>query len=179
LNRLSGCHDTLIRRTLARTDQWPEIFDAASGPGEPVKIGTLFYHTRIAMASLPVITPYTQLGGEPAVRELVDRFYAYMDTLPEARGIRAMHPEDLAGSKDKLFKFLSGWLGGPNLFEREYGHPRLRMRHFPFAIGLAERDRWLDCMARALDDMALSPALREALMAAFAQTATHMINRTD
>lgn len=131
------------------------------------------------MSSLPVITPYSMLGGEAPLRELVERFYAYMDTLPEARHIRAMHAPDLSGAQDKLFKFLSGWLGGPNLFWEEFGHPRLRMRHFPFSIGAAERDQWMLCMGKALDDTAMDAALREALREALGRTADHMINRAE
>jgi len=126
-----------------------------------------------------VFTPYQLIGGESTVRALVERFYEYMDVMPEACDIRAMHPADLAGSKDKLFKFLSGWLGGPDLYWEEFGHPRLRMRHFPFPIGPRERDQWLFCMYRALDDMPLDSALRESLARAFAQTANHMINRDE
>ena len=96
-------------------------------------------------------TPYERLGGEQGVRRLVDRFYDLMDTLPEAKIIRDLHPKELTGSRDKLFKFLSGWLGGPPLYMQEYGHPRLRARHLPFAIGSAERDAWLLCMERALN----------------------------
>ena len=62
------------------------------------------------------LTPYALIGGEPAVRALVARFYQLMDQLPEAQGVRNMHAEDLAGSAEKLFLFLSGWLGGPNLY---------------------------------------------------------------
>lgn len=131
------------------------------------------------MSTLPVITPYQLLGGGAALEELVERFYGYMDSLPEAAGIRAMHAPDLAGAKGKLFKFLSGWLGGPDLFVQEFGHPRLRMRHFPFDIGEPERDQWLLCMGRALDDMALDPKLKAGLLNAFARTANHMINRED
>lgn len=123
------------------------------------------------------LTPYERLGGEAALRELVTRFYDYMNDLPEARGIRKMHAADLSGAQDKLFKFLSGWLGGPNLYWQEHGHPRLRMRHFPFAIGASERNQWVACMRRALDDMPIDPELREVLFEALAQTATHMINR--
>ncbi|HUL11393.1 MAG TPA: group II truncated hemoglobin [Methylococcaceae bacterium] len=123
------------------------------------------------------LTPYERLGGEAALRELVTRFYGYMNDLPEARGIRKMHAADLSGAQDKLFKFLSGWLGGPNLYWQEHGHPRLRMRHFPFAIGASERNQWVACMRRALDDMPIDPELREVLFEALAQTATHMINR--
>lgn len=131
------------------------------------------------MTSLPVITPYDRIGGEKALKELVTRFYGYMDILPEAAHIRAMHAEDLGGAKEKLFKFLSGWLGGPPLFEREFGHPQLRMRHFPFSIGAAERNQWMLCMGLALDDLPLDDAFREDLLQAFGRTATHMINRDD
>ena len=72
------------------------------------------------------MNPYERLGGEQGVRDLVDRFYDLMDTLPEAKQIRDLHPADLTESRDKLFKFLSGWLGGPSLYINEYGHPRLR-----------------------------------------------------
>lgn len=124
-------------------------------------------------------TPYQRLGGEEVLHELVERFYGYMDTLPEAAPIRAMHADDLSGAKSKLFKFLSGWLGGPDLFMQEFGHPRLRARHFPFSIGVPERDQWLLCMRRALDDIPLDSPFREALYEALARTAHHMINRED
>jgi hemoglobin len=102
-----------------------------------------------------------------------------MDELPEAAGIRALHGRDLADAEDKLFKFLSGWLGGPNLYWEAFGHPRLRMRHLPFSIGASERDQWLACMGRALEDTVSDPELRASLYAAFGQTAQHMINRAE
>jgi hemoglobin len=123
------------------------------------------------------LTPYDRLGGEPAVRKLVDRFYALMDTLPEAEVIRALHPADLSGSRDKLFKFLSGWLGGPQLYINEYGHPRLRARHLPFPIGEAERDAWLLCMERALAETEMEELLRNHLLQSLRKTADHMRNR--
>lgn len=122
-------------------------------------------------------TPYDLIGGETALRSLVDRFYFYMDILPEAQGIRAMHAPSLASAKEKLFKFLSGWLGGPNLFIEEFGHPMLRARHFPFAIGEAERDQWMLCMHKALDEIGMDPRLRENIRTALQQLATHMINQ--
>src|SRR2546423_1092878 len=91
---------------------------------------------------------YETVGGEQAVRRLVDRFYDLMDTLPEAAGIRALHPPALIGSREKLFLFLTGWMGGPPLYIERHGHPRLRARHLPFPIGEAERDQWLMCMNR-------------------------------
>ncbi len=120
---------------------------------------------------------YARLGGEQAVRRLVDRFYDLMETLPEARGIRALHPADLAGSRDKLFKFLSGWLGGPSLYIEEHGHPRLRARHLPFPIGEAERDAWLSCMRQALAELDIDAMLREQLLQSLNNTADHMRNR--
>lgn len=120
---------------------------------------------------------YELLGGEAGLERLVRRFYALMDELPEAAGIRALHGSTLEGSQSKLFKFLSGWLGGPNLYWAEYGHPRLRMRHFPFAIGPHERDQWMLCMNRALDECVSHPLLRERLREALGQTADHMINQ--
>ena len=122
------------------------------------------------------ITLYERLGGESVVRELVERFYREMDTLPEASQIRAMHPEDLATSKKKLFMFLSGWLGGPQLYVEQYGHPRLRARHLVAPIGVAARDQWLLCMERALDCIDMEPGLRQQLTDAFTRTADHMRN---
>lgn len=124
-------------------------------------------------------TPYERLGGEPVLRNLVERFYAYMNELPEARMIRKMHAADLGGAREKLFKFLSGWLGGPDLYVAEYGHPRLRMRHFPFPIGVEARNQWVLCMQRALDDTVADPSLKELMLQALAETATHMINSED
>jgi hemoglobin len=98
-------------------------------------------------------TIYESIGGEQTVRELVDRFYDLMDTMPEAAGIRALHPETLDHSREKLFMFLTGWMGGPPLYVERFGHPRLRARHLPFPIGESERDQWLLCMNRALEEV--------------------------
>ena len=131
-------------------------------------------------AARPVLeTPYERIGGEVAVRSLVECFYGHMNRDPEAKTIRAMHAEDLQGAKDKLFKFLSGWLGGPNLYIEEFGHPRLRMRHLPFSIGMEERDQWMNCMAASLEEVVSDTLFRKRLLDSFAQTANHMINRFD
>jgi hemoglobin len=124
-------------------------------------------------------TPYETLGGAVGVRALVDRFYDLMDTLPQAAPIRALHPTDLSGSRDKLFKFLSGWLGGPPLYMEEFGHPRLRARHLPFPIGVAERDQWMLCMRRALQETPLDTLMRDALLQSLFNTADHMRNREE
>lgn len=122
------------------------------------------------------ISVYDQLGGADAVRRLVQRFYELMDTLPEVRHIRQMHPQDLARSEDSLFKFLSGWFGGPPLFEQERGHPRLRMRHAPFDISPQARDEWVLCMQQALREQVNDPDLLPKLDYAFFSMANHLIN---
>lgn len=122
---------------------------------------------------------YDRLGGEARVRELVDRFYDLMDSLPEAREIRALHAKSLRMSREKLFKFLSGWLGGPDLYIQEYGHPRLRQRHLPFSIGVRERDQWMLCMRKAMSEMAMPDGLLAQLDAAFFKTADFMRNRAE
>jgi hemoglobin len=122
-------------------------------------------------------TLYDALRGEAGVRALVDRFYDLMDSAPEAAGIRRLHPEDLAGSREKLFLFLVGWTGGPPLYVTRFGHPRLRARHLPFPIGGAERDEWLWCMFQALDEQPLNDEARAQIKHALAQTADFMRNR--
>jgi hemoglobin len=122
---------------------------------------------------------YETLGGEQGLRRLVDQFYHRMTTLPEAAGIRRMHPEDLSTSAEKLFEFLSGWSGGPQLFVEKHGHPRLRARHLPFAIGKSERDQWMLCMVLASEDCGLSDEIREVLLEALMRVADHMRNRRE
>ena len=129
------------------------------------------------MGEPEIPVPYHVIGGEEGVRRLVDRFYDLMDTLPEAAGVRAMHPKDLKGSRQKLFWFLSGWTGGPQLFVERYGHPRLRMRHAPFAIGESERDQWMLCMRQALGELVEDLEMRAFLEEALARLADHMRNR--
>ncbi|MDO9139779.1 MAG: group II truncated hemoglobin [Methylobacter sp.] len=131
------------------------------------------------MTEQTTLTPYDLIGQEAAIRHVVERFYFFMDTLPEAAEIRAMHAADLSGARSKLFKFLSGWLGGPDLFVQEYGHPRLRQRHFPFAIGAAARDQWMLCMNKALDEITMDETFRANLSQALQQLATHMINQDE
>lgn len=122
-------------------------------------------------------TTYETIGGEATVGKLADRFYELMDTVPQFAELRAMHPPSLAGSRDKLFKFLSGWFGGPDLFVEEYGHPRLRARHMPFSIGTQERDQWVACMVLAMEDVGIEEDIRKVLLNNFFNTADFMRNK--
>ena len=120
-------------------------------------------------------TPYAAMGGDTAVRGLVDTFYDRIDAT--APTLRAMLPADDSGSRTKLYEFLSGWLGGPPLYVEKRGHPRLRMRHFPFAIGADEVTEWLRCMGDALDQRGVEGDLRTFLDEQFALSANHVRNR--
>jgi len=122
------------------------------------------------------ITHYERIGGPEKIRELVQCFYRIMDELPETCGIRKMHPSNLQSSEDKLFKYLNGWLGGPQLYVQEYGHPMLRQRHMPFKISDSERDQWLICMNLALYEVVADAKLRAELSDAFSKVADHMRN---
>jgi hemoglobin len=130
-----------------------------------------------ASTPAPGDKPFVRLGGEAGVRALVDRFYDLMELEPVFAGIRALHPTPMDSSRDKLFWFLCGWLGGPNHYMERFGHPRLRARHMPYAIGLAERDQWMACMLQAMEDQAVDPVLAERLAQSFFGTADWMRNR--
>ncbi|MBV8501547.1 MAG: group II truncated hemoglobin [Paucibacter sp.] len=116
------------------------------------------------------------VGGEGVVRALVDRFYDLMDLEPAYARLRAAHGSSLDAARDKLFWFLCGWLGGPDHYIERFGHPRLRARHLPFRIGIAERDQWLACMMQAMQECELDLALQERLAESFAGTADWMRN---
>ncbi|KNC65620.1 group II truncated hemoglobin [Pseudoalteromonas ardens] len=127
-------------------------------------------------APTPEKTPYEIIGGESGTRALANRFYDIMESDPYAKPLYDMHPLPLDRIRQVFFEFLSGWLGGPDLFAEQYGHPRLRMRHMPFTINKDLRDQWMYCMDKALDQEVDNPLLREGLRKSLAQLATHMIN---
>ena len=122
-------------------------------------------------------TTYERIGGDAAVGKLCDRFYELMASVPQFAELRAMHPEDLSGSRDKLYMFLSGWFGGPDLFVEKFGHPRLHARHMPFAIGVKERDQWVACMVLAMEDVGIEESIRSKLLENFFNTADFMRNK--
>ena len=127
----------------------------------------------------PAPSHFDTLGGDDGIRQLVDRFYDLMDSAPEAVHVRALHAASLKVSREKLRLFLTGWTGGPPVYVEKFGDPRLRMRHFPFAIGVRERDEWLWCMDSALDEHEMPETLRSALRAKFHELADHMRNQPE
>lgn len=108
-------------------------------------------------------TFFELLGGEAngaeTLRNLVEAFYDVMDSDPKAAPIRAMHAADLTSAREKLFMFLMGWTGGPQLYIERYGHPMLRKRHLPFAIDESARDQWMYCMIRAMHQQGFEDGL--------------------
>ncbi len=122
-------------------------------------------------------TPFEWIGGEDRVRALVDRFYDLMDIEPGYKELRTAHGNTLEDARQKLFWFLCGWLGGPQHYTERFGHPRLRMRHMPFSIGVQERDQWLACMDQAMGETGVDAVLRERLKTSFFQTADWMRNQ--
>jgi len=125
----------------------------------------------------PFETPFAWIGGESQVHALVDRFYDLMDLEPGYTALRAAHGTELANAREKLKMFLTGWLGGPQRYTEQFGHPRLRMRHMPFSIGIAERDQWVACMDQAMQETHVDATLRTRLKDSFMQTADWMRNR--
>ena len=120
---------------------------------------------------------FEALGGEPLVQSLVERFYDLMELDPAYAALRAVHGPDLTQARQKLTWFLCGWLGGPQHYTERFGHPRLRMRHMPYSIGILERDQWLACMDQAMGEVGMAEALRLRLRDSFFQTADWMRNR--
>jgi hemoglobin len=123
------------------------------------------------------VTLYEAIGGDATVRALTRRFYELMDTLPEAARCRAIHPADLSGSEAKFYDYLTGYLGGPPVYVEKHGHPMLRRRHFVAPIGPAERDEWLLCFGRAMDETIENAKLREIIWPPVERLAFHMQNQ--
>jgi len=131
------------------------------------------------MSDSKELSLYERVGGEVPLRKLVDDFYDAMADSPYAQGIRQMHPADMTPSRQKLFEFFSGWMGGPSLYIQQYGHSRLRARHLPFTIGVAERDQWLFCFHVALKKSDFSEELQGVLWQNICQIADHMRNQPE
>jgi hemoglobin len=122
---------------------------------------------------------YDLLGGEEMIQKIAHTFYDVMSLLPETKELLALHPTDLSHSKEKLFMFLSGWLGGPQLFEKNFGHPRLRARHMPFKIDKSARDQWMLCMVTAFDQLQIQEPIRSELLHSLLKLADHMRNQPE
>ena len=127
-------------------------------------------------APATAVTPFEWIGGEPKVQALVDRFYDLMDIEAGYAELRAAHGTALDDARQKLFWFLCGWLGGPDHYQERFGHPRLKMRHMPFKIGIQERDQWVACMDQAMGETGVPEDLRARLKESFFGTADWMRN---
>lgn len=117
---------------------------------------------------------FEAMGGEPAFRKLVEHFYSGVAADPL---LRPLYPEDLTASTDHLTLFLIQYWGGPGTYSEQRGHPRLRMRHQPFAIGQPERDAWFRHMSAAVDSLELEPSVRSALLDYFEAASLGMMNQ--
>lgn len=122
-------------------------------------------------------TPYELLGGEEGIRRLANAFYDAMDELPQAERIRHMHAAALDDIKQKLFEYLSGWLGGPQLYAEKHGSVCLTGPHKPYAIGPDERDQWLLCMDTALERVGASDEVKAMLKVPMFRIADAVRNR--
>jgi hemoglobin len=122
-------------------------------------------------------TLFELLGGEPAIRALVERFYDLMDMETDFAELRAVHGPSLDNAREKLFLFLCGYFGGPNYYIEQFGHPRLRARHLPFPIGEIERDQWVACMGRAMQDQGIPQPILDRILHSFFGVADWMRNR--
>jgi hemoglobin len=128
------------------------------------------------MTMIRVITLYERIGGEATVDRLVETFYHRMDSLADAKAIRAMHGADLSLTKAVLKQYLGEWLGGPKLYSAEKGHPRLRKRHMHVSIGEAERDAWLLCMRGTMDEIIADAQARKEIWGQIEKLADTMRN---
>lgn len=181
-SRLSVSIEVDVLRDRAGRAAMVDINSVAAGMHEARSIASAFstwisQMTDISDKDPRQITAFDLAGGEARVRQLVDRFYDLMDLEPEFAELRAMHPPTLDDTRDKLFWFLCGWLGGPQHYVERFGHPRLRARHLPFGIAIRERDEWMACMGQAMQDVGLDPGLAERLFESFFKTADWMRNR--
>jgi hemoglobin len=120
-----------------------------------------------------VASLYEIVGGRDWFVDLIDRFYDAVDDDPV---LRPLYPEDLTESRDHMVGFLVQYWGGPGTYSQQRGHPRLRMRHAPFAIGASERDAWFGHMCAALAEGGLEPDIEAQVVAYFDNAATHLVN---
>lgn len=120
---------------------------------------------------------YDLIGGDKVIRALAQEFYKQMQTRPDTQSLLALHRAPIEESEQKLYEFLSGWLGGPQLYQQKHGHPALRARHMPFAVDEAMRDQWLICMTAAINQCIKKPEHRQAILEAISTLADHMRNQ--
>ncbi|WP_246042397.1 globin [Cohnella pontilimi] len=121
-------------------------------------------------------TLFDAIGGESAVRELVEKFYPKVQANPL---LSPLFPEDIQPVMDKQFLFLTQFFGGPPLYSEKYGHPMMRGRHLPFPVTPKRAAAWLSCMSQALAETNISEPLQEAVIERLSGPAHHFINSED
>ncbi|MGI2106083.1 group II truncated hemoglobin [Shewanella frigidimarina] len=120
---------------------------------------------------------YDLIGGDKVIRAIAHDFYQQMQTRPETQTLLAIHRSPMQESEQKLYEYLSGWLGGPQLYQQKHGHPALRARHMPFAIDESMRDQWLICMRAAIQNNIKKPEHQQVIIQAISALADNMRNR--
>ncbi|MBB1381954.1 group II truncated hemoglobin [Shewanella sp. SR41-2] len=120
---------------------------------------------------------YDLIGGDKVIRAIAHDFYQQMQTRPETQTLLAIHRSPMQESEQKLYEYLSGWLGGPQLYQQKHGHPALRARHMPFAIDESMRDQWLICMRAAIQNNIKKPEHQQVIIQAISTLADNMRNR--
>lgn len=125
------------------------------------------------------MTLYERIGGADRIQALVDRFYDLMDIEPKYKILRDVHGSTLEEVGNRLFMFLSGWTGGPDLYIEKHGHPRLKSRHLHFQVGTIERDQWVACFIQALHELEIAPEIQKELLLPIYSLAEWMRNQAD
>ncbi|MDO6619116.1 MULTISPECIES: group II truncated hemoglobin [unclassified Shewanella] len=120
---------------------------------------------------------YDLIGGEKTIRLIAQNFYQQMQSREDTQPLLAIHRAPIKDSQQKLFEFLSGWLGGPQLYQQKYGHPALRARHMPFDIDQTMVDQWLTCMEQAIAEAIKKPEHQQVIFQAISQLANNMRNK--
>lgn len=130
-------------------------------------------------ARAPRQSLYSQIGGETGVKQLVETFYDLIEQHPEGHAVNLLHlrGHGVAHSRVEQFNFLSGFLGGPNLYAEKYGHSNVRFMHEHVEINAAAKDSWLACMGMAIDEVGYAPELKKELMRNFTVVADLLVNR--
>ncbi|MCW8093477.1 group II truncated hemoglobin [Alteromonas sp. ASW11-130] len=124
-------------------------------------------------------TPFEVIGGQATANKIAETFYDIMESDPLVADLLAIHPKPLTRIREVFALYLTMWLGGPNTYEQQFGHPRLRARHLPFIVTPVLKEQWMYCMRKAMFTHVSDKALANKLLASLNQLAEHMINKEE